>query len=58
MIQILCNDKTDEIHKKIVEVQRNLGDNNSNSNFKYLKFVSFPSIIDQDILINLQLQWR
>ena len=53
IIQTVCNGKIDKTDKKIVEVQRNQGDGNSNTNFKYLKFVNFLSMIDQIILINL-----
>ena len=44
--QIVCNGKTNEINKKIVEAQRNQGNSNTNPNNKYLKFVHFLSIID------------
>ena len=44
----------DKINEKIVEAWRNKGNSNSNTKFKCLKSVSFPSTIDQIILINLQ----
>ena len=53
IIQIICNSKMDETDEKIVEAQKNQGNNNSNINNKCLKFVSFPSTINQIILINL-----
>ena len=55
IIQTVCNGKINETNEKIVKAQRNQGDGNSNINNKHLKFVSFPSMIDQIILINLQL---
>ena len=45
----------DETNEKIVEAQRNQGDSDSNTDSKRFKFVSFLSIIDQVILVNLQL---
>ena len=54
IIQIVCDSKIDKTDEKIVEAQRNQGDGDSNTNIKYLKFVSFLSTIDQIILINLQ----
>ncbi len=56
MIQMLCDSKTDETNKKIVEVRRNQGDSDSNNDSKRLKFVSLLSTIKQIILINLQPQ--
>ena len=53
IIQTVCNGKTDETDKKIVEARKNQGDGNSNTNNKCLKFVNFLSTIDQIILINL-----
>ena len=53
IIQTICNGKTNKMDKKIVEIQRNQSNGNNNINFKRLKFVNFPSIIDQVILINL-----
>ena len=52
-VQKICNDKTDESDKKVVEAQTNYDNGNSNTDSKYLKFVSFLSIINQIILINL-----
>ncbi len=56
MIQMLCDGKTDETDKKIVEAQTNQGDGNSNTDSQHLKFVSLLSTIEQIILINLQPQ--
>ena len=56
IIKTLCNRKTGE---KVLYTQKNQGDqgnDDSNTNSKSLKFVSFPSTIDQIILINLHLQ--
>ena len=46
IIQTVCNGKTDEIDKKIVEAWKNQGNSNTITNNKYLKFVSFLSTID------------
>lgn len=46
MIQKVCNGKTDETHKKIVDAQKNQDNGNNNTDSKCLKFVSFPSIIN------------
>ena len=56
MIQKDCNCKIDKTDKKVMEIQKNLGNGNSNTDFRRLIFVNFPSTIDQVILINLKLQ--
>lgn len=43
------------IDETINKILRSKNNNNSNTTYIYLEFVSFPSMIDQIILNNLQL---
>ncbi len=55
----LTAENDDETDDKLIGTQTtrsNPGNDNSNNNSKHLKFVSFPSTIDQIILSNLQLR--